>query len=93
MISEFKKLKHFAFLTAKNAKIFAKNPMATSIFLYCLNYHSSDKRHEQSTSFRILVRAGIVDKDGNLTEITGNEDDEITYRYPRGRKNINKSVY
>jgi hypothetical protein len=42
-----------------------------------------------------LMRAGIVDAEGNLTEPyrpTGNEDDEISYRYPRGRKNINKSV-
>ncbi|MDR1455652.1 MAG: hypothetical protein LBJ01_08375 [Tannerella sp.] len=43
-----------------------------------------------------LMSAGIVDKDGNLTEPyrpTGNEEDEISYRYPSGRKNINRSVY
>ncbi|MDR0864322.1 MAG: hypothetical protein LBO74_05240 [Candidatus Symbiothrix sp.] len=42
-----------------------------------------------------LVRAGILDEKGDVTEpyrFTGNEDNEISYRYPSGRK-INHHVF
>jgi hypothetical protein len=49
---------------------------------------------EKSRAF--LVRAGIVDESGELTEPyrpTGNEENEISYRYPSGRENIHRHVY
>jgi hypothetical protein len=65
-------------------------------YLATIRAYSAKLLATPGASRDFLVRAGIVDKDGNLTELyrpTGNEDDEITYRYPRGRKNIDKSVY
>ncbi|MDR2040710.1 MAG: hypothetical protein LBP98_00110 [Tannerella sp.] len=49
---------------------------------------------EKSRAF--LMRAGIVDENGELTEPyrpTGNEEDEISYRYPSGHKNTHRHVY